>query len=82
MACHRNWGVGGHALTFVGVKVERLGLLRGVRVLGAGVHPELAAHHLLGQRGLGQHAVHGLLDHPLGMLGEHVAHGVNLSWPM
>jgi len=42
-----------------------------MRVLRAGVHLELAPELLLGQRSLGQHAEHGLLDHALGVLGQH-----------
>ena len=44
-----------------------------VRMLGAAVHLELAAQLLPRQRGLGQHAEHRLLDHPVGMLLQEIA---------
>jgi len=42
-------------------------------VLRAGVHLELAPELLLGERGLRQHAEYGLLDDPVGVLGEQIA---------
>src|SRR6185312_4313293 len=53
-------------------------LLRDVRMLGGGVHAELAAQHLAPERGLGQHAVDRLLDHALRVLGDHGAVGHEL----
>src|SRR5215218_5355209 len=62
----------GHVLLRLALREgQRLRLLRGVRMLGARIDAQLAAQHLPAQRGLGKHAVHGLLDHTLGMLGDH-----------
>src|SRR5579883_2091022 len=51
---------------------ERLGLLRGVRMFGAGVDLELAKLRVA-QWAFGQHALDRLFDHALGMLGQHLA---------
>src|SRR5262249_47000623 len=54
---------------------EDLRLLRLVRMLRAGVDLELDAQLLAAERGLREHAVHRLLDHALGLLGEHGREG-------
>src|SRR5215469_1041141 len=51
------------------VNLERLGLLRLVRMLATGEHVQLAKH-APAEGILGQHALHGKLDRPLGMLVE------------
>src|SRR5688572_26639472 len=60
-------GVRGHRWV-LGLQFERLRLLRGVRVLVALEHVQLAVH-LPAERILGQHALHGELDRALGVLG-------------
>ena len=61
-------GGGGHALTFDGVTENGLGCWAACGCSGTGVDLELAAQLLLGERGLGQHAEHRLLDDPVRML--------------
>src|SRR5476651_1524796 len=61
-----------HELLGLGLREgERLGLLSDVRVLGTGIHAQLAAEDLTAEGRLGEHAVHGLLDDALRMLGQH-----------
>ena len=62
------------------LKLERLGLLRGVRMLATCEHVELAEHRAA-QRVLGKHALHGELQCALGMLLQQFAQGMDFRLP-